>query len=369
MTKFTAFLLLTASFFLSFQAKSQSFTEEAFRFQILDGKMTLDGVLSIPKSGDKEMPLVIFVAPPQGNNRNYGGFFKALSDSLAKNGIATYRYDNRNYSDSTRHPRHSDTFSVFDIANDAHDAIVALQKDARFSTSPIGLIGHSEGGNATAIETSRNPDVNFLIVLSTVGIPGSQLAYTQMSAQTDDFTEMMSNSDRNKLKKLQYKSIKIIESNTDDEKIRSLFLDEMKKLKESYDRQENSSSSGKQSEDVITDMLLSSFMQPRMREYIRYKPELYYSKIKSPILAVWGKRDEKIMGKQNLDGLEQIFIENHKQNYIMVTIDGVNHAYEETECMDFPEYVSPHPKKREWTPGAGFSKLSSIVVAWIKENK
>lgn len=356
-------LIISIVFFCFFALLSaQTFTEEPFSFPIKNGELTLGGVLTIPANFvEAKTPLVVFVAPPQSHNRDYGGSFKALSDSLAQNGIATYRYDNRNFSDSIPKVRNEDRLSVFDIANDAHDAIVALQKAPRFSDSPIGLLGHSEGGNAVAIEASKNPDIRYVVVLSTIGISGAEQAYIQMTSQSDAFSEMLSRKDRNTMRALQYYLIKIIHSNKDNEITQSLIARYLIEMSEKLDPSKSATIDP-------TELLLSAYMQPRMLEYIRYNPELYYPKIKCPILAVSGKRDEKVVCKINLDGLERIFIENEKEDYSIVAIDGVNHAYEDVDCIDLFGYVSPHPKKRGWTPGVGFNKLCSTVVNWIKEN-
>lgn len=379
--------LIISIVFLGFFAllSAQTFTKEPFSFPIKNGELTLGGVLTIPANFvEAKTPLVVFVAPPQSHNRDYGGSFKALSDSLAQNGIATYRYDNRNFSDSIpkirngdrlsvsdnangAHDamlallRNGDRFSVFDIANDAHDAIVALQKGPRFSDSPIGLLGHSEGGNAVAIEASKNPDIRYVVVLSTIGISGAEQAYIQMTSQSDAFSEMLSRKDRNTMRALQYNLIKIIHSNKDNEIVRSLITKYLIEVSEKLDPSKSATIDP-------TELLLSAYIQPRMLEYIRYNPELYYPKIKCPILAVSGKRDEKVVYKINLDGLERIFIENEKEDYSIVAIDGVNHAYEDVDCIDLFGYISPHSQKRGWTPGVGFNKLCSTVVNWIKEN-
>ena len=297
------FLILFTSVSLNMNAESSS-SEESFRFPILKGKIVLHGTLSLPTNFKQGDPLFVFVTPPQSSERNYGGLYKALADSLAKKGIATYRYDNRNFADSVfmpRDPDHYDNknfadsiflphdpdrFTMFDAADDLHSAYLALKTDSRFAGSPIGIIGHSEGGNAAAIETSRNPNIEFLIVLSTTGTSGELLAYNQSISNVEYALDKLPEQERNFLAYNMYYPANIIASNSSNKKAEALLA---KSARQTYrECDDKKKFFGKKTENEYVDLMVKRWMKPRQLAAIRYIPELYYSKIKCPrIYRLW----------------------------------------------------------------------------------
>lgn len=118
--------------------------EEQFVFKTYDNKF-LAGTLTIPEKNDSGTPIVIFVTSPLPCDRNCNGIFIAMADSLAQNGIASLRFDNRSFSDSASQKLDADKYTMYDVAKDVHEAYLSLRNDSKFKNSPIGLLGHSEG--------------------------------------------------------------------------------------------------------------------------------------------------------------------------------------------------------------------------------
>ena len=165
------FALFLISYSINAQAlcgKDSLLTSETFLFRVENG-LTLKGLISLPIDLTKQTKIVVLVSPPLSIDKNYGGMFLSLAKSLAQQGIATIRFDNRYFADSTLMPK-NEVVTMDDLANDVHYLMEALRKDKRFLHNPIGLLGHSEGGSAAIIEAARNEDVSFLVTLSTCGI-------------------------------------------------------------------------------------------------------------------------------------------------------------------------------------------------------
>ena len=149
---FTAFCLLLASLL---PIEAQTIRQIEVSFPILKGKMKLQGVVSQVAEAPQQSPILVLVTPPQASNRDYVGFFKALSDSLNRKGYTTFRYDNRSYSDTLQgNQLHEGRYTMHDAADDLHDALAFLKSDERFASHPVGVIGHSEGGSVAIIEAS-----------------------------------------------------------------------------------------------------------------------------------------------------------------------------------------------------------------------
>lgn len=362
-------LYLFFSFFFSINAQTIKFSinlEEQFSFKTYDNKL-LSGILTIPEKNDSATPIVIFVCSPLPSDRNYHGLFSEMADSLAQNGIASLRFDNRSFSDSTSRKRDLDKYTMYDVAKDVHDAYLSLRNDSRFTNSPIGLVGHSEGGASCAIEAAQNSDISFIITLSTMGISGKEIVYYQSTLPLAFLNQSFSCDERNDIIRLMYNSINIIDENQGDNTIK-------RKLEKYYNSYYTSSKNpqkefGKLTKEQFIDTSIKAWMTPRKLCYIKYNPEKYFSKLKCPVLVICGMEDDRIDWKSNLDGIERIFLKNNKQNYKIVSIPGVNHSYEETNGK-IPSFVSMQkkdPSKKDW--GKGFQELNLSIYEWINNLK
>lgn len=108
---------------------------------------TLAGTLSFPVGYDKKkpVPVLLMVTGSGPENRDeevfQHKFFLVIADFLARNGIATLRYDDRGVGQSTGVFA---TATTADFAEDAAQGINYLRSRKEFAK--VGLLGHSEGG-------------------------------------------------------------------------------------------------------------------------------------------------------------------------------------------------------------------------------
>lgn len=63
---------------------------------------------------------------------------------------------------------------------------------------------------------------------------------------------------------------------------------------------------GKQSLEEYCQLITQWYTRPRIVSFIKYNPELYYSKLSCPILVIYGKMDGNLDYAKNLMGLESI---------------------------------------------------------------
>jgi CubicO group peptidase (beta-lactamase class C family)/pimeloyl-ACP methyl ester carboxylesterase len=140
--------------------------------------VSLSGTLSIPE-GAGPFPALVLVQPlgpldrdePLLNHRP----FLVLADYLARKGIAVLRYDVRGVGKS------SGKFAGVtrkDLAGDVRAATAYLRTRPEIDVQRMGLLGHADGGRTAAMAADRNPDVSFLVVLSTASVPASE-AYAE----------------------------------------------------------------------------------------------------------------------------------------------------------------------------------------------
>ena len=126
-----------------------------------NGDAVLKGTLTTPKNCSRETPVLIMVTGSGLQNRDEEIFehkpFAVIADAFAKAGIATLRYDDRGFGEST-----GDVISCTteDLKNDALAGIRLLRE--RFDH--VGVLGHSEGGSIALmpaiiprLETAASP--------------------------------------------------------------------------------------------------------------------------------------------------------------------------------------------------------------------
>ncbi|MBQ7640125.1 MAG: alpha/beta hydrolase [Bacteroidales bacterium] len=107
------------------------------------GDHTLAGTLSLP-DGIENPPVVLFVSGsgPQNRDEELLGHkpFAVIADALAREGIASLRYDDRGIAESTG------DFSAATTADLADDAAAGIHYLYELGFNKVGVVGHSEGG-------------------------------------------------------------------------------------------------------------------------------------------------------------------------------------------------------------------------------
>lgn len=363
------FWLICAPMYL----RAQTVKTTEVDFPILNGKMTLRGILSEPANALPNAPLLVLVSPPQPINRDYHGFFKTLSDTLNHYGIVTFRYDNRNYSDTINSKPTDERYTLHDGADDLHDALAFLKSQKR----PIGLVGHSEGGSISIVETARNADVKFLVLLSTIGVSGEQFGYSQQTSVLDFLSNRLTSQEMNVLKYDIYYTLHILANNRDNETAFSKLREEARRFfRENEARKldkKNFSDGffGQESEDEYVKTRVEREAQDkRGLAFIRYNPADYFPTIKCPVFIAYGKDDNLLRYKENQEGLERILMVNRHFDFYSVALDSVTHSFRESggkyEPL-LPQFVYSGKKKNDLQFGKGLSKLCKLMVAWIEE--
>jgi len=140
-------------------------TETPILQKTLSGQIA--GTLTMPVTVSGKIPLVLIVgdAGPtdrDGNNEKTGitcSPYKTLAHDLAKNGIASVRYDKRLVGESTSVTKESQ-LRVDDFSDDAVTLIGVLNDDPRFSK--IVLFGHGEGALVGMIACIDQPVKGFI---------------------------------------------------------------------------------------------------------------------------------------------------------------------------------------------------------------
>lgn len=153
------------------------YTNKDTVFTSTDGTQ-LAGTLTIPDHyAEKKMPVVVMVTGSGPQNRDEEIFehrpFAVVADYLAKNGIASLRYDDRGVASSKGVYTQATTET---FKEDAASALKFAKSFPEFDRA--GILGHSEGGTlAIMIAAEDQPD--FIISLAGVSVPIKEVMLEQ----------------------------------------------------------------------------------------------------------------------------------------------------------------------------------------------
>lgn len=281
-----------AVLFLSF-VNAQNKNEITFKESPIILKINIDqifGTLTTPDLKTKyPVALIISGSGPTDRNGNNGmmknNSLKMLAEALAKNGIASLRYDKRGIGESKASAVTEQTLVFENYTEDAKSWINLLKQDKRFSE--IIVIGHSEGSLIGMIAAVK---ANKFISIAGPGESADKLIKTQIASKSN--------------KQLEEMTFPIIDS-----------------LKSGHYAQKV---------DPMLNSLFRPSIQPYLISWFKYNPQAEIKALKIPVLILQGNKDlqvtvkdAELLSKANT-AAELLIVD--KMNHIMKTIDGDDQA-------------------------------------------
>lgn len=305
------------------------YKEESVSFT--NAQYTFNGTLTLPENYSKNTPVVLMVTGSGQQNRDEELFshkpFAVIADALARQGIASLRYDDRGWGDKS--VNFAD-FTTDDFRQDAAAAIPLLRK--RFNK--VGILGHSEGGTI-AMMLAAEGKADFIVSLAGMAISGKE-------------TLIMQNR--------QAMTAIGLPKETVDSYCNSISkaLDEI--------------ASGKKASEInindvpvalkpVTIKALQQADTPYIRHFLTVDAGKLLPEIKCPVLALNGTKDTQVDCDANTTRIEK-GLTNCKHS--IKKIDGVNHLFQHcntgivTEYQQIEETIAP--------------EVLQEVAKWIKAN-
>ena len=284
-----------------------------------NGDAILKGTLVIPENASRQTPVLLMVTGSGLQNRDEEIFehkpFAVIADALARAGIATLRYDDRGFGESTGDVVNCTTE---DLKNDAFAGVQLLR--SRFDK--VGVIGHSEGGTI-ALMLAAEKKVDFIVSLAGMAVSGKETLLWQ-------------------------NRLALAAANIPSETI-DLYC---KALDEVFDAsisgiampsttQYNLPTSLAQNLAVVTKQLQT----PYMKHFLALDSRPLLGNITCPVLALNGSKDTQVEPESNLGALRSGLQKNAKNK--LEAIEGVNHLFQHcktgmaTEYGNIEETIAP----------------------------
>ena len=303
------------------------YKEEAVSF--INAQYTFNGTLTLPENYSKNTPVVLMVTGSGQQNRDEELFshkpFAVIADALARQGIASLRYDDRGWGDKS--VNFAD-FTTDDFRQDAAAALPLLRK--RFNK--VGILGHSEGGTI-AMMLAAEGKADFIVSLAGMAISGKETLIMQnrqaMTAiglpkeTVDSYCNSIS---------------KALDEIASGKKANEINIDDVP-----------------QALKPITIKALQQADTPYIRHFLTVDVGKLLPKIKCPVLALNGTKDTQVDCDANTTRIEK-GLANCKHS--IKKIDGVNHMFQHcntgivTEYQQIEETIAP--------------EVLQVVAKWIK---
>ena len=265
-------------------------TEEV-SFMNTEDSASLAGTLTYPVgyNSKRKVPVVIMVTGSGLQNRDEELFehkpFLVIADFLARNGIASLRYDDRGAGLSTGD---IEDVTTEGFCRDAAAGIAFLRKTGHFSK--IGVLGHSEGGSI-AFMLAAQKKCDFIVSMAGPGLRGDSIIVEQTN-------ELL--------------------------------------------RQQ-----GQPATMTVRQMRLTMLLQktnPWYDYFVDFDPAPVIKQIKCPALFLNGDKDSQVMAASNIPVIRALLSDNEKHqlpdNQVIKVYPGLNHLFQHCTTGMPAEYGS-----------------------------
>ena len=296
-------------------AEPYAYTTEEIVFENKAEGAQLSGTLTYPVNYEEyrsgTVPVVLMVTGSGGQNRDEELFdhkpFLVIADFLAKNGIASLRYDDRGIGKSTGPTKNTTTEN--NLA-DAEAVIAYLRSLKKFGK--VGVLGHSEGGTI-AFMMGANKSVDFLISLAGSAANGIDVIVGQNGAA------------------MQLQGVPQEVINDYATALRIVYTDRISG-KEIADKSEYIETLCQTHTLTLPDNFKSNLVKcitfggNWLTWFLRYSPSEAISRIKCPVMALNGNLDLQVLSKDNLPVIKENLSRNKK--HMVKEYDALNHLFQ-----------------------------------------
>lgn len=280
----------------------------------------------------KRHPAVILItgSGPQDRDETVAGHkpFLVIADHLARNGIASFRMDDRGVGGST-----GDLFesSVYDLASDIQTAYQALRVQPDIDPNRIGLLGHSEGGTLAPIVATDVPEIRFMVLMAATGVPGREVMTHQAglimkaTGASDEAIEAQTKAHRALMDALT--------TGADSDTIEALIRTLVEAQAQGQEITPNQMSQ-------IVASQKAGLTSPWLLSFLIYDPRVKLSSVRCSVLAINGELDLQVDPDQNLVEIERVLREGGATDVTVKRFEGLNHLFQPCETGSPSEYAN-----------------------------
>lgn len=315
------------------------------RFDNAAAQIQLAGTLTIP-NGKGPFPALVLISGTGHNTRDedvYGHkVFLVLADTLARQGMAVFRYDKRGVGGSTGN---YDAATTADFASDATTALRWLKRQPEIDPTRIGVLGHSEGGVIAPMVAVTDKSVAFVVMIAGPTIRGDELFVLQSAMTANAYGAPEDYIAKRKMFDQQlYDAIRLAPSEAIAlERARDLVSRGVAEKLVDANEAEN---------------LPKDATSVWQRYFLAYDPAPTLARVAGPVLVLNGSLDVQVPATENLAAAREAL--KHNTHATVVQLDGMNHLLQvahtgaPNEYNDIEETMSPVALR--------------VIVDWLRKN-
>ena len=260
--------------------KEQPVTYETLKIPVKDGELTV----ALQKASKEPSPVALIIAgsgptDKDGNSAIAGknNSLKMIAEGLAKDGIATVRYDKRGLGDNQSLLTKEEDITIDQYVDDAVQVINTLLADKAYSS--VHIIGHSEG-SLIGLLAAQKANVESFVSIAGTGRPIDEVLLEQLKGQL---------------------SPELLKESTDA-------LASLKK--------------GELVKNVSPELqsLFRSSVQPYIISWLKYNPASELAKVNSRVLILQGTTDLQVVAT------DAEALKKGKPDAKLVYMEGMNHV-------------------------------------------
>ena len=303
------------------------YREVELSFPYDDALPPINGTLTLPTDAVSKAVVILLTGSGR-QDRDETIFrhkpFKVIADYLTRAGYAVFRYDDPPYSTFAKQ-------TTFDFARQAQVVFDTLSARPELAGSPVGFLGHSEGGMVAWIAAAAQPKTAFVISLAGMGTPISEILLYQNRAigEKAGFPEEQLRSND----QLNSSIYKIMEKAKTPEaagkKLDAFFKNYMKKMTDEQRKEAHLT-------DIERTAIRAQLTSPWMFTLFHIQPVDYLKQVQCPVLALNGDRDLQVEAASNLAGIKAGLLKS--PSVTCRTLSGLNHLMQECETGIVEEY-------------------------------
>lgn len=310
-------------------------TEEVEFVNKSDGT-TVFGTFTFPINLAVDYPIVIFASGSGPQDRNCNIFehqsFWVLADMLARQGIASFRFDDRGTGKSKASYAAAD---LNDFASDVVASIDYISTQSSFKGHSIGLMGHSEGGmHILLAQNQRKKQVKFMVFLASIGLSGKE---TLIQQQYEIPLKNGMDETYAQWNKAVFEGIteRVIAEKDQAKCAANLqtFLHDMA-MKAPVGTLDTSATGIEAFVKTTADLMNNDWG----RQFLTFNAGDYLKKLNLPVLAVFGSEDAQVNPISNSEAFKRMFTEKQLAQSQIEILPGLNHLLQTCKKCDIMEY-------------------------------
>jgi pimeloyl-ACP methyl ester carboxylesterase len=332
------------------------YKEEEVTFK--NGAVTLAGTLSIPE-GKGPFPAFVMVTGSGLQNRDEELFgfkpFAVITDYLVRRGIATLRYDDRGAGGSTGNIAMATTA---DFADDALAGVALLASRPEIDHAHIGIFGHSEGADVSAIAAAKAPDrMAFIIMMAGMSIRGDAV----LRYQAENSARALGGTDEQvaNVLKAHRQFTDAVRANATSADLSDALRTLMKAQLEG--RPAAAKAAIGDVDAFISKSLpvaLAQTQSPWLRNFVGFDPADFLTKVKCPVFAIFGAKDTQVPPSLNRQPLEAALAKAGNTRLTVKVYPEANHLFIKANTGQPTEYPT---LEKVFVPG-----VLEDLASWVK---